>query len=460
MKLRIGVIHYAVLVVICLVYLVLGAAYAMNTPEWQAPDEPAHYNVIAQVAGEGCCPVIEPGDWDSAYLEELKASGFPEDADITPIEYEDHQPPLYYLVGSLVYRFTGGRLLPLRLLSVVFGLGVVLAVFVGLLRLWPGHPVLALTGATFAAFLPQNLAIMASVNNDSLANLLAAIILVVSMTFLGNPIEKNARGEWVGCDLSSRPHAAALGGLLGVAIWTKLTIYFAGAVIVAAILLRWRREDRSMRFLTNQMSWFAAMVAVLGVGWPLRNILVYGWPDVLGQAAHNMVVFGQTRTAEQIAAVGFAPYFVSVIRTTFQSFWGQFGWMGVPMPGYIYGLLGIFTLIVIAGIVLAVKRRDQLFIRPEQVDGGWILLLAAGLVVLAFLYYNLTYYQVQGRYLFPGLLPIAAGVAFGLWGISAFLEEKLNSESLWLDWLPLLAVAWMPLLAAFALIRFIIPYLE
>ncbi|MCB0131202.1 MAG: hypothetical protein KDD78_10145, partial [Caldilineaceae bacterium] len=32
------------LVLILAAYVLLGALYAINTPAWQAPDEPAHYN--------------------------------------------------------------------------------------------------------------------------------------------------------------------------------------------------------------------------------------------------------------------------------------------------------------------------------------------------------------------------------------------------------------------------------
>ncbi|HEC23957.1 MAG TPA: hypothetical protein ENI95_13675, partial [Chloroflexi bacterium] len=115
---------YVLLALIVIVFFGIGALYAIYTPPWQAPDEPAHYNYIAQVATEGCCPIIAPGDWDAEYLEELKAAQFPEEADLSAIEYEDHQPPLYYLAALPVYRLSGGGLTALRLLSLVFGAGV------------------------------------------------------------------------------------------------------------------------------------------------------------------------------------------------------------------------------------------------------------------------------------------------------------------------------------------------
>src|SRR5690606_29574647 len=108
---------------IVLGYLIVGGLFAIRTPAWQAPDEPAHYNYVAQVASGGCCPLIEQGDWDSDYLETLKSARFAPDLldEIDSVQYEDHQPPLYYLLLSPVYNLTGGSLTALRLISVLIG---------------------------------------------------------------------------------------------------------------------------------------------------------------------------------------------------------------------------------------------------------------------------------------------------------------------------------------------------
>lgn len=451
-------LHYVILGLILAGYLALGLLYALYTPEWQAPDEPAHYNTIAQIATEGCCPVIAPGDWDSQALAELLDEQFPEGADVSALEYQDHQPPLYYLVGSLIYRL-GGGMLALRIMSLVLGSGVLLAAYFVTYRLFPAQPVLALGVALFVAFVPQHMAILASINNDSLANTLIGILLVVLVTYLGNPIFRDAQGQWQGHDESSRPHAAALGGLLGVVILSKLTIYFAAGLVLLAVILRWRIEKHPQRWLWGQLIWIAVMALLIGGWWPIRNILVYGWPDAFGQIAHNAVTLGQLRTSEQIAALGFGPYLLEALRVSFNSFWGQFGWMAVPMPPLFYTGLLMFSLVALAGFVLAVLRdRDALFQRQEQRAGAWVLALAAVLVALGYVYYNLNYYQVQGRYLFPALIPIAVAVTLGLWALTRLVFRE-KAESGFFAWLPLIGLIWLPALAAHALFRFIIPYL-
>ncbi len=449
---------YWLLGIIVVLYLIIGALYAIKTPPWQAPDEPAHYNYVAQVVHSGCCPVIAPGDWDSALLEKLKKDGFPDNADLSSIQYEDHQPPLFYLLGALVYGATGGSLLALRLMSLAMGSGVVIAAYFTLARLFPGQKSLALAAAAFAAFLPQHVAINASANNDSLAGMVLGMLLVVSVTYLGNPMAASHGGGFEAYDESRRPHAAALGGLAGVAFLTKLTIYLPAVLAVAiAVIARWRIERRSLGWLAQQVAWSAGMAVAFGALWWARNILVYGWPDFAGLNRHNEVVVGQPRTAAEIARVGTGGYLGEYVTTVYHSFFGQFGWMGVPIPDVIYLLIGIFLIGVLAGlIVVMVFLRKRLNLCPPQYAGIGVLggALAAGIAGLV--QYNLTFVQFQGRYLYPGLIPLAGLIAVGLWGWALLAGRGRNEVwQRWLAWIPLAALAWMPLLDVWALVKYI-----
>jgi 4-amino-4-deoxy-L-arabinose transferase-like glycosyltransferase len=453
---------YILLSVIVVLFVVVGVLYAVFTPPWQTPDEPAHYNYVAQLAGGGCCPVIAPGDWDMAYLEALRANGFPEDADLSAIEYEDHQPPLYYLLAWPVYAFGGGSLIALRVLSVTFGAGVVVAAYFVVARLLPHRRVLALAAATFVAFVPQHTAMMAAANNDGLAELVLGVVLVVALTYLGNPIAGEEGGRQP-LDESCRPHVAALGGLAGVAFLTKLTIYFpVAAVIGVAILLRWRREKRPIRWLAGQVVWAAGLALIAGGVWWGRNVRVYGWPDLFGLRAHDAAVAGQLRAADHVAAIGLGPYLRDFVTVTYHSFWGQFGWMGVPMPRDTYLLIGLFSLWIAAGLVmLAARPGAKPRLEPVQWAGAWVLLAATLATVANYVYYNLGFVQFQGRYLFTALIPFGALAALGGRGWASMPGRWLRGER-WaclLEWLPLAAVGWLPLLALWALFRCVVPNL-
>jgi 4-amino-4-deoxy-L-arabinose transferase-like glycosyltransferase len=444
------------LALIVLGYGAVGALYAILTPPWQAPDEPAHYNYVAQVAEEGCCPLIAPGDWDAAYLEELKAEQFPDGADLSAIEYEDHQPPLFYLVSLPGYWAGAGVLTALRLASLVIGAGVVIAAYLVGRQMFPRQRTLALAAAAFAAFLPQHLAIMASVNNDSLAETLGGFVLVLALAYLGNPISPEGEPR-------ARPHPVILGALVGLAYLTKLTVYLpATAAVALAIIQRWRGEKRAFRWLIGQTAWAAGPALALGGLWWARNVIRYGWPDFLGQAAHEAVVVGQPRTASLIAEQGLGPYLGGFLTTTYHSFWGQFGWMGVPMPPRVYLITGIFGFMILAGLALAVRQSGGWRSVSQAARAGtWVLVGTALAALINYAGYNLTFAQAQGRYLYPALIPLALAAALGGWGWAALLQSRLKGRlgAVVLAWLPLVWVGWMPPLALYALFRFVVPNL-
>jgi 4-amino-4-deoxy-L-arabinose transferase-like glycosyltransferase len=389
-------------------YLVAGALYAIYTPPWQAPDEPAHFNYIRQIATYGCCPRIETGDWQSAYLSQLTSSRFaPEHLDqLNSIQYEDHHPPLYYLLASVVYKLTNGALVALRLFSVMLGAAVVCLSYLIGCSIAPDQPHIALGSMVLVAFTPQHLSMMASVNNDALAELIVALALFWLIRYL----QAEAVPIW------------RLGLIVGLALLTKITIYFLALVVPLAIWLKWRRQgEPARRFLRSTIIFLVVAIFVGGLWW-LRNIAVYGFPDFLGLAAHDAVVADQPRTAEFIAQHGFSAYITQLAGTTFKSFWGQFGWMALPLDGvlggWIYRGFAALSLAGLAGFILAARRwfiAERAAARPRMSAGAIIVLLAIVLLVaLQFIYYNIEFQQWQGRYLFPALIPITFLLVCGL----------------------------------------------
>lgn len=312
-----------------LAYLALAILFAVRTPAWQAPDEPAHYNYVRQLVG-GSLPVIAPGDWDQTYLGQIVGAEFDPAYSVAGLTYEDWQPPLYYLLQAPLYRLSGGALTAMRLLSVALGAGVVALAYVVGRATFGGRVPPALAVAAFVAFLPQHLAILASVNNDSLAELLIAAILALLVVPWPEPA---TRGDG--------RRLLALGLLLGAAFLTKGTAYLMAPVAGAFLLARhwgaWRPLARALLLVF-------VPALLLGLLWWGRNLAVYGGLDALGKAAHDAVVVGQPRTSEWIAQYGLGGTVGRFLRTTFVSFWGQFGWMAAPLPGWMYGPLLAFTL--------------------------------------------------------------------------------------------------------------------
>ncbi len=405
---------HAPLLVILLGYFFVGSLYAVRTPAWQTPDEPAHYNVVRQMAN-GRLPVIELGDYDQVFIGKVVFSqpAFPPEVSLEPMSYEDWQPPLYYLLQTPLFIITNGSLTTMRLLSLVMGAGVVILAYVLAWLLFAGARWLALTTAVFVAFLPQHVAIMASANNDVLAELIIAAVLVVLVHWLQNEDWRleigNSNSLISYLQSPSTKHLLLLGVLLGLGFITKGTVYPLSLLVALTVL--WRYWGQWLAFI--KAGFLVAIPAfALGALLWIRNVIVYGGMDVLGKAAHDNVVVGQPRTAEWIAAKGLPQTLQEFITTTFNSFWGQFGWMTHPMDARFYPVLWLFTLVWIVGLIIALfvwwDRKQPPLSTILVLVGTFLLTLGVHMA------YNLTFVQHQGRYLFPALLPISVGVAVGL----------------------------------------------
>ncbi|GAB4266021.1 MAG: hypothetical protein Kow0080_06840 [Candidatus Promineifilaceae bacterium] len=430
-------------ILILFTYFILGGLYALKTPAWQTPDEPAHYNYVRQLAN-GRIPTMTQSDYDEAYKNAAVSSGFAPAYDIGKITYEDWQPPLYYLLQTPIYWLTGGSLAAMRLFSLLLGAGVVILAYATAVSLWPRQMWKAQTTAVFIALLPQHLAIMASLNNDALAELLIAAIIYLLLQYNQQPTPKTA---------------VSLGVLLGLGFLTKGTVYplalVAGGTGIWMYWGQWRALWR--HGLTIALPAFA-----LGALWWVRNILIYGGMDVLGKAAHDAVVVGQPRTSEWIAQFGLLETVRQFIITTFHSFWGQFGWMALPMlhPHWLYPLLALLMAAAGLGLLVAVWQKWRQWSQMQWPQETAVpLFILAGVTALTFglhIGYNLTFVQHQGRYLFPALIPIGLGVAVGL---GVWLRPFARRWPVVYQLLPLGLGLSMALLNVYAIFRVIIPNL-
>ncbi|MCX6029664.1 MAG: glycosyltransferase family 39 protein [Chloroflexi bacterium] len=464
----------ALLALVLLLYVALATLFAVFTPPWQAPDEPAHYNYVGYVAAHGDFPVLQMGDYPNTYLEEIKARGFPPDLSVAPIRYEFHQPPLYYVLAAPIFSLAGGDLLALRLFSVVLGAGLVFMAYAIARRVCPDRPALALGTAAFVATLPQHLATVSQVGNDVLAELLFAMTLFVLIGELrgtaGNCGElggtrrnseelggakerstqhatRNTRHATRNTQHATRntqhatrntqhaarntqhatrstQHAVRLGLLLGLILVTKTTAYIALPLAGGVLVWLWWRERVSLRRMATEAAQVAVPAAVIALPWFVRNILTYGWPDFFGLIRHDAIVLGQPRTAEWLAQFGWNGYLERLITFTFKSFWGVFGWLGVFMDSRVYFGLALLSAIAAAGLLQNAKRKTQnangatdhaprttqYAIRNTQYA---LLILSTLLTCLVYAWYNVQFVQHQGRYLFTALIPVALAFAVG-----------------------------------------------
>jgi 4-amino-4-deoxy-L-arabinose transferase-like glycosyltransferase len=447
------------LAVIVLGYLLVGALYAVKTPDWQVPDEPAHYSYIRQLAEERRFPVLEMGDYDQSYISRLTTERFPPELSLEAVEYEDWQPPLYYFLAAPVYLIFDGALTPLRLFSVLIGAGVVLLAYAVAATVFPEQPLIAPGTAAFVAFLPQHVAMMAGVNNDGLTEVLIGVALWMVLRWMRVAEGRKTKGERT----SESRWLVGLGIVLGLGLVTKASFLPLVLVVAVTIWITWWRDgDRAWGKLFRTLAPVFGPALLIVAPWWLHNVVTYGGLDVYGTVNHDAVVFEQPRTGDWIRDHGLGAWLERGVTFTFQSFWGQFGWMGVLMPTWLYRALALWSGVLVAGFLYWLRgasgrwqgtggRRSPITDRRPLV----ILAVTAFLVALVYLYYNRTFVQHQGRYLFPALVPIALGVALAV--------DALLRLMRWPDRLRPLAFA-VPYLAMvaldlYALWRFIIPAL-
>jgi hypothetical protein len=331
----------AILGLIVIAYLVLAALYATRVPVWNAPDEPAHFNYVESIAVDHALPILEKGDYNQALLERLTHDKFPPDQSVASLRYESHQPPLYYVVAAPVLALVQNRglqtqVVALRLVTAAIGALFILAVFRLARLIFPGSSSLPLATAAFVAFIPMHLFMDAAIDNDALAELMLCLTLIIVVENLQT--KGDARNDvWAGV-------------VTGLAILTKLvaavSVVLVALGFVAAALLAPDRA-RALRQLSLRLIRVGAIAFVLSSWWVVRNLIVYGWPDPFGLRRHAEVVVGQPPTGLLNPTIA-----RQMILTLFHSFWGQFGWMGIPFADRTYDVIAAGSAPIVFGMIL------------------------------------------------------------------------------------------------------------
>lgn len=249
-------------------FLVLASLYAMATPPWQTPDEPQHmlYSELVRRADLSLVSRFSAGeappnpgvtqdelavvfDTYSSVVNSLREVDlWPADAQRLidrgqiPGVSELSHPPLYYVVSALLTEPLGSAPLLARL-AVLRAFGIMVAGWVVWLcgvagrLLWPTRLRLAETPMVVAAAFPSFASFAGTVNNDVLAKLWGAALLVVALLLLLPP---RSRRGWIWV-----PVALAL---MWLGIVSKSTV--VPVIPVAVFALVARRNWNPRRLLT------------------------------------------------------------------------------------------------------------------------------------------------------------------------------------------------------------------
>jgi hypothetical protein len=387
----------------------LSGLYALVIPPWQAPDEPGHFEyawTIAQMrrlpGPADASPAFEQALVDSLYryrFGDYTGRPLPE---IKPARISGLPASNYVARGRTLLwgRFSLGYLPPAlaialaphaaletqlvlaRLSSAALGGLIVVLAFVIFQELQPGRWRLNALGAAAVALIPQHAYLNGTVNDGTLAVLVATWVILCWVRL----ITRGGRLEWAG-----------IAAGLALAPFTKATLVFlfpASAMLAAGLVLR-RRGRRA--------DWWALAVAGAALLAVAAGLLWLTPPGERARSALNHAAAGlvwRDKTGLTLPE--------GLLRT-YDSFWATFGWMAVPVARHWYIVIDLFTLAALAGWL---RRRH---VPRPQAFGA--LCLMCGIALAAFVIGGLltqSYYWIQGRYLFPVIVPFTFLLVNGL----------------------------------------------
>jgi hypothetical protein len=397
--------------------LVRGLIYAAVIPPWQVPDETGHFEYAWLTAELGRVPTWD--DTSSELERELLASLYEwRYGDLVQRRLPAHMPTRIadlpanvfarsartVLTGrfSLAYVWQAVFLfsflaqdLPLQLYaartsSVLLQLGIVCLAYLTFRELFPRRHNLSELATAMIVLNPQHTFINSAVGDGPLAEAMATLVVYC----------------WVRLFARRLSIPAALGVVLGtiVGILTKNTAAFlipVDGVLAAWWLLRRNRHRWSRRHI----AYLCIGVVVLGAG-------LWAWSQTeLGRRSFSVIrilssPIDWTLVDRRGTTVGEA------LLGTYDSFWGNYGWMILPLSDRWYGAITAISALSLGGWLI--RGREKM---PGWAVGTTLVTLSGALLVYLWaviLSRQGAYFQFQGRWLYPALVPLCLFLVEGM----------------------------------------------
>ena len=427
---------------------IVGVAWALVTPAFQAPDENSHFGYVQSLGERFALPgdpqrdrtsteqdlaaslsnsdqaaqqLLARMEWSSRAYDRWRAAAarLPHRArtDGGGPNPASSNPPLYYLYEAAAYRVGEGgdlftRLELMRLASVLWMLATAVGVWLLAGEIFARDRVLQLAAAGTAVLLPMVGFVSASLNPDAM--------LYAAWSF----------ALWLGVRLLRRgPTPAGVGAffaMVGAACLVKATSYalIPGALLVLAIALRRAGGEERHGRIAAVGAAAAGLVLTLGVWVVVARLTdraaAAQVADVAGTGGFNLREFASYLWQFYLPRLPFQTPFnpgphLPLYDVWLTTGWAAFGWLEVRFPGWVYVLLTAVT-VVVAGFALAGLWRERR--RLDLAVPAFFALVAAALLIgLHWTEYRMIKSGLgpfnTGRYLLPlvGLAGLAVGQA-------------------------------------------------
>lgn len=424
------------LVLFMLLSLVRGMLYAAIVPPWQAPDEPKHFEYVKLLHQKG--RTIGWSDIDPSLEKEIISSmdeydywrsgwflkrgeTFQEMWGHTSHKLE--QPPLSYILYVIpLFLFTGEdlarQLYAMRCVWIILSILIVVVAFLTVKELSPDDDLLLIGVVAFIVFLPMHTFVTSSINSDHLAELSTSLLMLLLAVTL-------RRGSTF-----LRIIAIALFVILG--LFAKRTAFVAIPTCIAAVpIYFWGRDSRvQWRKLALAFSLVGIAIGVAIRFWgKLQILLAQSFPrlwEVINHA-YTFYLFLPSQQFPVTFEQGYFSYealqaYRAYVKSLFESFWGNFGWLKAPLDTPLYLLLGLISLAAVVGLCLfAIRAMRTPDLLPKWQKGTLLVfslsVLFAFIIIIAKQIRDWGYEwggRPQGRFLFPVIIPIAILFTLGL----------------------------------------------
>ena len=245
----------------------------------------------------------------------------------------------------------------------------------------------------FVALQPQLTLLGISVQSDTLTVLLVTMCSACAVRYVRAP---------------SVDKAVLLGLLTAALFLTKLhaAVVMLGALVALVILT----ERARPRTALARVLVVGGLALAVGGWWYLRTLVLYGSPTGVVVGEFHTALFGSRRANLHM--------WLSMFPLTYTSFWGNWGWLEVPLPSW--ALWGLSIASVLSGLSACRPAVVRAILRSSTVAGAvyWGL-LAAGYALVMMLVAVVVgpVHNNQGRHWLP--IVILPALALGLSSLGA-----------------------------------------
>ena len=436
-----------ILIHIFLVFIFKQIVWISLVPVFHTPDEQAHFAQVAFWAEKGRQPEGEENDLTKEIRQTEKLLGterdrmginkftyHPEyrleytDTNIGKYEKEidsikskpeyrqmvkkeaSRYSPFYYQLLSVVYRIFYQnnifvRIFALRFFQMIFSLGTVYTAFLIAKSLFPQKTMIQVSLPVLVSFQPMFSFVSSGINSDNIANFIFSLFLLLCLKII-----------------KSRLSAVLFTQLILTVFFSLyvkpqffIVLPLAGIILSFAFYKKLKRHTR--------LKWLILLSLWLAVFFLARLAIILN-------IAPSSVFFRTIQNIENLPEfILYIPQYVlpHAYREVLPWYWGVYKWLGVTYPRFIHRIINWIGLFSLLGFVIWLIQK----IRAKDKWPFWgILFLSFVSIVFFFAIYFYDWLEfsrrsvhlgVQGRYLFPTIIPHLLII---LLGASAFVPSR------------------------------------